>query len=319
MRVVLVADVHGNAPALEAVVADARAHGYDRLVAAGDFAGGVANDEVVELLADLGALTVRGNSEGYLLDLRRGTAPAAWRTHRQWAALRWGFDHMSRSSLDFLAAQPERRALRLDGRPAVLVVHGSPAGMMDGLYPERQPGRVEQILAGLDESVLVCGHTHRPWVERHGGRLALNPGSAGSSCNGDPRAHYALLSWDGRSWQVEPRAVDYDRDQTRRRFEARGYLAEGGGFARAALLCTLTGHPVALHLVQHARATAAEAGLAGGREVPDEVWDRAVASFPWETWERMAEECRHQSGLERGGGGGQAATAEAAHHDGLPA
>lgn len=293
MRLALVADVHGNAPALEAVLADARAQGYDHLVATGDCAGGVANDEVLALLSERGALMIRGNSEGYLLDLHRGTAPATWYTLHQWAALRWVFEHTSRSSLDCLATQPERRTLRLDGLPAVLVVHGSPAGTMDGLYPERQPGRVEQVLAGLDESVLVCGHTHRPWIERHGGRLALNPGSAGSSCSGDPQAHYALLTWDRCGWQAELRAVDYDRDRTRRLFETRGYLAAGGGFARAVLLCTLTGHPVALLLVQHARATAAAAGLADGREIPDEAWDRAVATFPWEGWERMAEERRH--------------------------
>ncbi|MEW6754128.1 MAG: metallophosphoesterase family protein [Candidatus Latescibacterota bacterium] len=286
MRLAIVADIHGNAPALEAVLADARSQGCEGLLVAGDMVGGVANDEVVSLLREAQAVAVRGNNEDYVIALATDSAPDAWHTSLQWAALRWSQRHTSRPALDFITALPAQRTVCLPGAPPILLVHGSPLDAGDAIYPDQEPGKVDQALAGIEETVLVCGHTHRPWCERRGARLALNPGSAGFSCNGDPRAWYGLLAWDGQGWQAELRAVDYDRAQTCRLFAERGLLAAGGGFARALLLGVRTGQPVAMHLVRHARQVAGALGLGSEPVLPDEVWRQAAETFAWERWER---------------------------------
>lgn len=288
MRLALLADIHGNLPALEAVLRDAGE--VDRLIVAGDLTGGVADNAVVDRLRTADALAIRGNGEGYLLAFAEGTAPSFRLTSLQWAPLRWSFQKIDPAVLDYLASLPEQRVVALDDTDPFRVVHGSPLGIDDGIYPDQEPEKLDRLLPLVEEPVLVCGHTHRPWVHQRHGQLALNPGSVGFPCHGDPRAHYALLTWSAGGWQVEHRAVDYDLKALRALFMDTGFLQAGGGFARAFLLCAETGHPVALDLVHHARDVATAAGLQDCPALPDDLWEKAVATFDWKCWEERRKE-----------------------------
>lgn len=288
-RWAVLADVHGNLPALEAVLADVRRHDVDGIIVAGDLVGGGPHSrEVVRRLRALDGHMIRGNNDDYFIQYDAGDAPAGWQAGEQWAAMRWG------------------RTIAVDGRPPVCVVHGSPGDASVGLLPERdeaawrcfarsgvlsairgagEQGTLARAFSMVDAPVLVCGHTHIPWQERRGERLAFNPGAVSGSLNGDPRAHYALLVWRGDRWQVVPRTVAYDVALVRAAFQQSGLLETGGAFARACLLTIETGWNVAGYFVSHTFALAAEAGFEACAVVPDEVWERAVATFPWERWE----------------------------------
>jgi protein phosphatase len=303
MRLAILADIHGNLPALEAVLADAQRQGVEGLVVAGDTSGGPQQREAYHLLYSLGAWLIRGNGEGYCLALDRGTVPDAWWTSYQWAFMRWSYQHLDREALDFIAALPEQRVVALDGTAPVRVVHGSPASQTEHLFPDRDsaalrvfresgilpPGRdpppLDPVLAGIEEPVLVCGHSHIPWQQVGAGRLAVNAGSVGAPNDGDWRARYALLTWRAGRWQAEQRAVAYDLARTRAAWRDSGLLAEGGAFARACLLGIETGRNVPGWFVRHVYRLAAEAGWAGGDVVPDEVWEEAVETFEWESHE----------------------------------
>jgi hypothetical protein len=143
---------------------------------------------------------------------------------------------------------------------------------------------LEPVLDRIDEPVLICGHTHIPWVQNHGHRLALNPGAVSLSFTGDVRAHYALLTWETDYWQVEHRAVPCDLDRIRESFRTSGFLAQGGAFARAALLGVETGRNVIGHLYWHIDRLAVEAGLEDWDAVPDALWERAISTFDWATY-----------------------------------
>jgi len=110
-------------------------------------------------------------------------------------------------------------------------------------------------------------------------RLALNPGAVSGVLSGDTRAQYALLTWADGRWQVEHRAVAYDLTRVRRAFRDRGFLAEGGAFARAYLLSIETGRNVVGH--SHIDRLALEAGVEDWDVVPEAIWDRAVTTFRW--------------------------------------
>jgi len=307
-RLAVLADVHGNLPALEAVVQDVRRQGVDGIIAAGDYlTSGPFPVEVVHLLRALDAWMIRGNAEGYFLAHRSGDAPEAWTTSYQWAAMRWSYRQLDSDTLDFTAQLPEQRVVAVDGTAPIRVVHGSLRSPSERLYPERdpialswfreadllppdrEPRRLERALERIEEPVLVCGHTHIPWMQSHGRRLALNPGAVSLSLDGDVRAHYALLTWEGDRWQVEHRAVPYDLDRVRRSFHASGLLAEGGAFARAMLLTIEAGQNAIGHLFSHIDRLAAGAGLEDWVVVPDDLWERAVASFDWEAYRGVAE------------------------------
>jgi len=200
---------------------------------------------------------------------------------------------------DLLAALPEQRVIERPGTDPIRVVHGSPRRLTEKIFPCRHvaavqafrevgflppkgdPPRLEEQLAEVREPVLVCGHTHIPWLEAQDGRLALNPGSVGAPLNGDPRAQYAMLAWAGGRWRVAHRAVPYDLARIRAAYRDSGLLVEGGGFARGMLDWLQTGRLVSGRLLRYAYRLAEEAGLACDDAVPDDIWDRAVATFDW--------------------------------------
>jgi predicted phosphodiesterase len=301
MRLAVLADTHGNLPALEAVLADAWQQGVDGIIVAGDFTtGGPHQLETISLLRSLGSWMIRGNSEGYLLAYDVGDVSDSWRVSKQWASVRWSYLRLNRETLDFIAALPEQRVVTLDDAAPIRVVHGSPRSPSEHLFPDqdpvsldafrraglllpgRDPAKLDQALAQIKEPVLVCGHSHIPWKQEQDGRLVLNPGSVGAPINGDVRAQYALLTWRDGHWQAEHRAIAYDLGRIRAAFRESGLLEEGGAFARAWLLDIETGQNVSGRFVSYTHDLVAEAGYEGSSVVPDSIWEQAIATFDWE-------------------------------------
>jgi diadenosine tetraphosphatase ApaH/serine/threonine PP2A family protein phosphatase len=189
----LLYDVHGNLPALEAVLEDSPA---DRFLLGGDYAvAGAWPRETVERLDTLDAHWIRGNTDRWLVDAH--DAPEGLTD----------FIEACRRSLD------ERLVERLAGLPesttieGTLYCHASPQSDMESFAPDPRDDDAE-LLLGVETERVVFGHTHLQF-EREGpaGIALVNPGSVGMPLDGDHRAAYALLHDDGR---IEPRRVDYD-------------------------------------------------------------------------------------------------------------
>jgi len=301
MRLAVLADVHGNLPALQAVLADMRRQRVDGIIVAGDLVGGPQPVEVLGLLRSLNnCWMIRGNSDNYFLDHDAGNGPDGWRTSKQWAPMRSSYRYLDREALDFVASLPEQRVIALDGVAPIRVVHGSPWGAAEGLFPDRdpvmlrvfrdacllapdcEPVGLDSVLARIDERVLVCGHTHIPWKQEQDGGLVFNPGAVCGPLNGDARAQYALLAWQDGRWRVEHRAVVYDLERIRAAFDESRWLAEGGALSRAFLLSIETGRNVGVYFLNYAYGLAAEAGFEGCDVVPDAVWERAEDTFDWD-------------------------------------
>jgi predicted phosphodiesterase len=304
VRLAVLADIHGNLPALDAVLEDVEAQHVDDIVVAGDFVGGPQPGEVLDRLRPKARYLVRGNGENYMLDYHTGAAPPEWRESKQWTSMRWGYLSLTSDEVEFIATLPEQQVITSGATTAVHVVHGSPRSPNEHTRPDPTLGEVSLLgegalllekdeavpapamLAHIAEPVLVCGHSHIPWQQRLDGKLALNPGSVGNPLNGDARAQYAVLSWTGTEWSVTHRAVAYDLGRLRRVFETSGYLEYGGAFALSVLLSTETGHNVTGAFLTHAARLAAESGCGEYVVLPDTVWNHAVETFEWQHWER---------------------------------
>jgi predicted phosphodiesterase len=299
MRLAIIADSHGNLPALEAVLADIERQAVDGLIVAGDFTGGPQPQETVDRLRSLDPWIVQGNAEHYVLTWHGGQAPQAWRSGDQYATLRWSCQRLDREAVDWIAGLPEQEVIALDGAAPIRVVHGTPHSAIEFLIPYRQPGvvelcrragllvppyrpvDVEEVLPLVAEPVLVSAHSHIPWLWERQGRLVVNVGSVGSPNNGDVRAQYALLDWRAGRWRATLRAVPYDLDRLRAAYRDTGYLAAGGTMARAFLLGSERAANVPGLFVAHVRRLASLAGCDPGQPVPDTVWQRAVDTFDW--------------------------------------
>ncbi len=231
MRIAILADIHGNVPALEAVLADIATQEVDEVLVGGDLVGrGPQGSRVVQRIRSLGYPTIGGNHEDYLLEFRRGAIPADWRTTEEWAAARFMAAELENDDVAFIQNLEFRIC-----RPGLELVHGTPASNREGIGPWTSDAELCTHLDQIREDVLVCAHTHRPLERRLGQRAVINVGSVGLPFNRDRRAQYAILSC-GSGIEVELRQVEYDLDHIFAIYKSSGFLAAGGITARLLLL-----------------------------------------------------------------------------------
>jgi predicted phosphodiesterase len=190
----LLYDIHGNLPALEAVLADAS--DADEFLLGGDYAvAGAWPKETVERLKELANATwIRGNVDRWLADRHDAPAPMEDIVVRCAEAL--GGDLVGE-----LAGLPETTTI--DG---TLYCHASPQSDMQSFFP--QPGELDaELLMGVEAPRVVFGHTHLQFARTGPGGIELvNPGSVGMPWDGDHRAAYAIIDGD----RLEHRRVKYD-------------------------------------------------------------------------------------------------------------
>jgi putative phosphoesterase len=206
VRVAALADVHGNAPALEAVLAEVERESPDLIVFCGDLTWGPLPEETLVLLRPLEALYVRGNAERALL-----TQEAESERHR------FLLERHDADALAFLGRFDESVVLAVDGLGRVRFCHGSPRSDEELVTPETPVERVREFLAGVDEDAVVTAHTHVSYERRVDGTLLLNPGSVGLPYEGRVGAYWALLGPG-----VEHRRTEYDLEEAERRIRAGG-------------------------------------------------------------------------------------------------
>jgi putative phosphoesterase len=198
MRVAALSDIHGNLPALEAVLADVEQEGVDEIIVGGDSVSGPWPVEVLERLDGAGARIVRGNADRLVLE-RDETHLGAWSA-----------DRLGPERLAAVARWPLTLELDVLGLGRVLLCHSTP-GSDDPIYTRITPDHeVIDVLGPVSADVVVCGHTHMQYDRRLSSGLRLvNPGSVGLPYEGRRGAFWALLGPD-----VEFRHTAYDVEAT---------------------------------------------------------------------------------------------------------
>ena len=196
--IALLYDVHGNLPALEAVIADAGE--VDEWVIGGDVAlFGPWPAETVKRLRELPAAHwLRGNGERWV-----GAPHQAPDDPVVQGAIAAGREALGTEVVRELAALPESIALA----EATRCWHGSPVSDVRSFLPDPADDE-DELLDGVTERRLIFGHTHLPFARSAHGIELVNPGSVGMPLDGDPRAAYAVIDADG----VQLRRVAYDHE-----------------------------------------------------------------------------------------------------------
>jgi putative phosphoesterase len=206
-RVAVIADVHGNAPALRAVLGELAETDADLLVSLGDATWGIQPEETRELLeaVELPAILVAGNGERALRELRDGREGTA----RE----RWMRDRHSPETFAFLDAFVEHAVVDVDGLGNVRFCHGSPRSDIELVTPSTPEPRIRAMTEGVPERVVLTAHTHLQFDREVAGIRSVNPGSVGMPYTGQPGAFWAVLGPD-----VELRRTTYDVEETVRTF-----------------------------------------------------------------------------------------------------
>jgi putative phosphoesterase len=210
-KIALLGDVHANLPALEAVLAHARLQGAAAIWNVGDFLGyGAFPNEVVQRLRQDGALSILGNYD--IKVLRFKARKKKWRNSKlpeKYLAFQWAHKSLSIENRRYLKALPEERRLELAGR-RVLITHGSPVSNEEHLLPDTPEARLRELAGMAQAEIIVCGHSHQPFVREVEGVVFINTGSVGRPDDGDPRSCYALLEVDQGVFNVQHFRLEYD-------------------------------------------------------------------------------------------------------------
>lgn len=221
MRVAAVYDVHGNLPALRAVLADIAREGISATVLGGDVASGPLPQRTIAQLMAMGTRLryVRGNSDREIVeayDSRRLDIDAETDPAMRWAA--FAAARISRTEREFLDSFPPRIVIDIDGLGPTLFCHGSPDSDTEIITTSTPDTRLAELLGGVEEPTVVCGHTHRQFDRRVGRWRVVNAGSVGLPYEGRPGAYWALLGPD-----IELRRTHYDLDRALAELRADGF------------------------------------------------------------------------------------------------
>jgi predicted phosphodiesterase len=217
MRIALFSDVHGNLTALEAVLADIATRPVDLTLFAGDLC--LVGPRPAACVARLQAEripAIYGNTDAWILG--RQTPPEHLQAPAHWTAAQ-----LSEAQRDWLARLPFSLSVNPTAEPqsALQVVHANPRDVNQIIFPPEadQPrytsrrqsdAELAELLAGLQAKVLAFGHLHIPSIRHVTNHMLINVSSVSMAGDGDPRAKYAVATWDGEGWTAEHVRVSYD-------------------------------------------------------------------------------------------------------------
>jgi predicted phosphodiesterase len=218
VRVAILSDIHGNAVALDACLADLAANGgAERIVAAGDLCmDGPRPRKVVRRLREAGAHVVRGNTDR-MIALED---PAQYDADEQ-AAIMWQRGALGQDLVAWLGAAPTTIAIG-NGADGLLVTHATPKRDDEHVWPDAPDEQLESIVSGVVQRTIAFGHLHVPYVRQWRDRTFVNVASAGLPKDGDPRAHYAILTKQNGGWSVRSRRVAFDVDRVEKQIRKSG-------------------------------------------------------------------------------------------------
>lgn len=236
MKIAVLADIHANLPALQTVTEHLEAWRPDRVIVAGDVVNrGPRPAECLRFVQDRQRdadwLVVIGNHEEYVIGQARPDAPRSGPQFEIHRGSYWTYQKLD-EDVSALEAMPFQLSLTAPDGGEVRVTHASMLGTREGIYKRTPDEELIRKVGHPAPGVFCVGHTHRPLVRMLNSTLVVNVGAVGLPFDGDSRAGYAQLTWQGRLWQAEIVRLDYDRTQAARDFYETGFLDQASTFAQ---------------------------------------------------------------------------------------
>jgi putative phosphoesterase len=218
LRIAILSDIHGNADALDRCLEDlASRGGADVVVAAGDLClDGPKPKRVLKRLDRIGARCLRGNTDRMV-----GEGDLAQLDPEDARGVKWVRGRIGAARTRRLAELPGSLAFG-DGEDGLLVCHANPVNDDEHCWPDAYDDTLERFFDHVPQRTVAFGHLHLAYVRAWRGRTLVNVASAGLPKDGDPHAHYAILTQRSGGWEVQSRRVAFDVEKVVRQLRKSG-------------------------------------------------------------------------------------------------
>jgi putative phosphoesterase len=219
VKIAAVYDIHGNLPGLEAVLTEIEREHPDLIIVGGDIVSGPFPQATLKRLLDLEdhARFIRGNADREVVAAFDGSPLGSNVPKEVQEVTTWTAHQLKQRHRDFLASLPEQVTLPVDGLGDVLFCHGSPRSDEEIITKATPEARLRDMLEGIQQDVIVCGHTHMQFDRRIAEKRVVNAGSVGMPY-GNSGAYWLLLGP-----QIELRRTTYDLERAAIQIRASGY------------------------------------------------------------------------------------------------
>lgn len=281
MNIAVLSDIHGNYAALESSMKYLEKQNIDAYCFLGDYVGefpGIRKvmDTLYDLRKNFPCYIIKGNKEDYqLFGLGEG--------HKEWDAypstvgmLRYGRQQLTQEDISFLSQLPITGCIHISGMKDIRICHGTQRAVKEFIRPGGSQN--EEILAGVEEKYMLCGHTHRVMNIQEYSKVIWNPGSVGLPVieDGGMKAQFMILHSDDGEWRPEFVALDYDIEYTIQEMHENGLYDIAPYWARVTE-CILRGKRTTLGRVlrRAMELCAQETGKCDWPEVPENCWKKA--------------------------------------------
>ncbi|UCE88514.1 MAG: metallophosphoesterase family protein [Pseudomonadota bacterium] len=232
MKIAVLSDIHGNVPALDAVLGDLERWAPDEVIINGDLVSrGPLSLACMELLRRRcpQARYIKGNHEEFVVASARQPCDPDDPLFDLYRFAQWTARQID-GEVEVLDAWPDHFELTDIEGGSFHITHGSRLGNRDGIRPDTADADLSEKL-GDPRDLFVGSHTHRPLLRRYNGTLVVNTGSVGQPFDGDHRAAYGQFTFHNGCWQAEIARVAFDKARASRDFFESGFVEECGPVA----------------------------------------------------------------------------------------
>ena len=307
MKYALISDIHGNFPALEAVMADAKRQSVDHFIFLGDYIEDLPwPNEVTELVRSTeNATIIRGNKEDYLENLRHEDR-AGW-ISEQFAPIYWNCRELTPSNYDYLTSLPDKAVISAPNGEKIYLSHSStiffrnpriepmhssyysqkmlesPLSQVEYLEYARQavlnrPDVMEEI-AQCPKGIHAFGHNHLQWHMENNGVFHVNPGSCGFPLGFSSYALYTIIEPTASTWNISECCVAYDVEGTINELKKSSLFEQAEIWSRVIIRALRDGRDYVSFFLRHAMVVAQKYDKNFAYPVSNEVWHEAAKSF----------------------------------------
>lgn len=223
MKLAFISDIHGNAVALEAVLADIKKRNVEQVLVLGDLCyRGPEPKRALELVRSLQTDVIKGNADEWVIrGVEKGEVPdqalEMMNKEREWIR-----KQLDVEDINYLQNLPQELELNLEG-VKVHAFHATPASLFEVVLPDEKDETIVSKMMGKEADVYVYAHIHKPYVRYLNGKCIVNIGSVGLPFDGMRKASYMILELDEGSFQASIVRVDYDVERVIKQFKESDY------------------------------------------------------------------------------------------------